>query len=104
MDKILEAYEFTLGQYQDIANLMDRMAESGKDRHDLRAWINHQAKEKNRINKQSKQAYEEWLANVPKCKDCNSPMSTWNLEGEVIRTCKCGYSEYVKEIIKDSKF
>ena len=98
MDKILEAYEFTLGQYQDIANLMDRMAESGKDRHDLRAWINHQAAEKKRINNQSKQQYEDWLKTAPKCKDCGLPMRTWDLEGEIIKTCKCGYSGYVEEV------
>ena len=98
MNRIMEAYNFTLGQYQDIANLMDRMAKEGKDGYDLRAWLKQKAQEKKRINRQSKQAYEDWLKTAPKCKDCGLPMMKWNVEGEMIQTCKCGYSEYIEEV------
>lgn len=33
MEKILAAYGFNLGQLQEIANLLDRMAKCGKNRH-----------------------------------------------------------------------
>ena len=39
MDKILSAYDFTIGQYQDIASLMAHMAKAGKSGDDLKEWL-----------------------------------------------------------------
>lgn len=85
MDKILSAYDFTIGQIQDIASLMIRMTKVGKDGHDLKAWVKQRAQEKS--------------IKIYKCPQCkNGIMSVVAIEDgyEYYQCHKCWFSSYLK--------